>query len=178
MTAGNILSPDQRYSYPGLRILNANFLMSQLYNILRRGQQNSWWQMTAYLTVGGWNTVFGIGFYALAYLWLKDYINYLFLLIPCNIIAITNAYLCYKLFVFRTRGNWLREYLRFYVIYGFSMVIGMGLVAFGVQVFTLHPIVAQALATGVTIVASFFGHKNISFAVPRTTKSNFGEHNC
>jgi len=128
--------------------------------------------MAVYLAVGGWNTVFGIGFYVLAYLWLKDYVNYFVLLIPCNIIAITNAYLCYKLFVFRTRGNWLREYLRFYVIYGLSTVLSMGLVALGVQVFALHPIVAQTLAAGVTIVASFFGHKNISFAVPRAMTSN------
>jgi len=70
------------------------------------------------------------------------------------------------------RGNWLREYLRFYIVYGLAMVMSMGLVALGVQVFTLHPVVAQALATGVTIVASFFGHKNISFAVPRSPISN------
>ena len=146
--------------------------MSKLLDNLQRYRQNNWGQMVVYLAVGGWNTIFGIGFYVLAYLWLKDYVNYFVLLIPCNIIAITNAYLCYKLFVFRTRGNWLREYLRFYVIYGLSTVIGMGLVALGVQVFKLHPIVAQALATGVTIVASFFGHKNISFAVPRATTSN------
>jgi len=141
--------------------------MSQLYNILRRCRPNNWWQMAVYLAVGGWNTVFGIGFYALVYLWLKDDVNYFIMLIPCNIVAITNAYLCYKLFVFRTRGNWLREYLRFYVIYGLSMLVGMGLVALAVQVFKMHPIVAQALATGITIVASFFGHKNISFAVRR-----------
>ena len=148
--------------------------MSQLYNILRRSQQTGWWQVAAYLAVGGWNTVFGIGFYALAYLWLKDYVNYFVLLIPCNIVAITNAYLGYKLFVFRTRGNWLREYLRFYVIYGLAMVVGMGIVALAVQVFKMHPIVAQALAMVVTIVASFFGHKKISFAAPKSPLSKRG----
>ena len=120
-----------------------------------------------FLMVGGWNTIFGIGFYVLAYLWLKDYVNYFVLLIPCNIAAITNAYLCYKIFVFRTRGNWLKEYLRFYVIYGLSMLVGMGLVALAVQVFKMHPITAQILTTGITIVASFFGHKKISFAAPK-----------
>ena len=134
--------------------------------------------MAVYLAVGGWNTIFGIGFYVLAYLWLKDYVNYFILLIPCNIIAITNAYLCYKLFVFRTRGNWLREYLRFYVIYGLAMLVGMGIVALAVQVFKMHPIVAQALATVVIIVASFFGHKKITFATTRVTTFNLGEHNC
>lgn len=141
--------------------------MSKLFDILRRCQQKSWWQMAVYLAVGGWNTAFGVGFYVLAYLLLKDYLNYFVLLIPCNIAAITNAYLCYKIFVFRTRGNWLREYLRFYVIYGISMLVGMGLVVVAVQVFKMHPIVAQILATGITIVASFFGHKKISFAAPK-----------
>ncbi len=120
-------------------------------------------QAFVYLVVGGWNTVFGIGLYALAYSLLGRRINYFELLIPCNIIAITNAYVCYKFFVFRTRGNWLREYLRFYIVYGAAMVIGVVLVAFFVQAFNMQPIIANMLSASVTAACSFFGHKRISF---------------
>jgi putative flippase GtrA len=120
-------------------------------------------QAFRYLVVGGWNTVFGIGLYAAAYSYFKSTINYLVLLILCNIIAITNAYICYKFFVFKTTGNWLREYLRFYIVYGASILISFLLVAFFVQVLKMHPVRANILSTAITVVLSFVGHKRISF---------------
>jgi len=48
----------------------------------------------------GWNTVFGPGVYALAYHLWHARVHYLVLVDPCNIIAITNAYVCYKLLCF------------------------------------------------------------------------------
>jgi putative flippase GtrA len=122
------------------------------------------WQPVLYLIVGGWNTLFGVGLYALLYFLIGHRINYFVLMIPCNILAITNAYFCYKLFVFRTRGNWLREYLRFYLVYGAAILIGMALVVLFVQVFHMHPVLANILTTGLTVVCSFIGHKRISFA--------------
>ena len=119
-----------------------------------------------YLMVGGWNTLFGVGLYIIAYTLLQKHVHYLVLSIPCNIIAITNAYICYKLFVFRTRGNWLREYLRFYVVYGVAMIVGMALLALFVEVFHLHPAWASIVITAITVVFSFFGHKRISFKPP------------
>ena len=132
-----------------------------------RMQTHPLWQPCAYLVVGGWNTVFGVGLYALAYLLLKDKVNYFVLLIPCNVVAITNAYLGYKLFVFKTRGGWLREYLRFYVVYGVATLLGMGLVAILVQFLSLHPVLANIITTALTTVVSFIGHKRVSFA-PRS----------
>jgi putative flippase GtrA len=134
------------------------------FTLLTHAQRHPLWQPAIYLIVGGWNTVFGVGLYALLYFLIGHRINYFVLMIPCNILAITNAYVCYKLFVFRTRGNWLREYLRFYVVYGAAMLIGMALVVLFVQVFHMHPVLASIWTTGITVVCSFIGHKRISFA--------------
>ena len=131
---------------------------------LLRAQRHRLWQPVAYMAVGGWNTIFGVGSYALAYYALHDRVNYFVLMIPCNVIAITNAFFCYKVFVFRTRGNWLREYLRFYVVYGAATLFGMGTVVFLVQVFNLHPVLANVVTSSSTILISFIGHKRISFA--------------
>lgn len=140
-------------------------------------RHDRFWQVFRYGLVGGWNTVFGVGLYALVYALLGHRINYLALLIPCNVIAITNAYVCYKLFVFRTRGNWLREYLRFYVVYGVAMVLGIGLVALFVQGLGLQPVLANMLSTLITVACSFVGHKRVSFAPdtrPGTTARDDG----
>jgi putative flippase GtrA len=83
--------------------------------------------------------------------------------VPGNILAITNAYICYKLFVFRTKGNILKEYLRFYVVYGGTMVLGFILMFCFVDGLKLNPIVAQCLGVPITIMVSFFSHRGYSF---------------
>lgn len=137
-----------------------------MFSRLRSLPRHPLWQPAAYLVVGGWNTVFGVGLYGLAYGLLRDRIHYLVLLILCNVVAITNAYAGYKLVVFRTRGNWRREYLRFCGVYGVAMLLGMLLVALCVQVFHMHPAWANALTTAVTVAISFIGHKHVSFVAP------------
>ena len=56
-----------------------------------------------YVIVGGWNTVFGVGCYTLLLI-IFGQKHYLLLGIFSNIIAVTNAFLCYKYFVFKTKG--------------------------------------------------------------------------
>ncbi len=117
-----------------------------------------------YLLVGGWNTLFGVGLFTLTYRWLGASVSYLVLLVVCNVLAITNAFVGYKLLVFRTRGGWLGEYARFWTVYGASTVVGIAVVALLVEVLGMNPVVANLLSTGIVIAASFLGHSRFSFA--------------
>ena len=121
------------------------------------------YQAAAYLVAGAWNTVFGVGIYTLAYYFTGKYIHYMILAVICNILAVTNAFLCYKLFVFRTRGNWLKEYLKCYTVYGAGALCGMGLLWFLTAFFKLNPMLSNLLSTAIVAIASFFGHKYFSF---------------
>lgn len=116
-----------------------------------------------YLMAGAWNTFFGIGVYTLLYVLLGHRIHYLLLGIPANILAITNAFICYKFFVFKTKGNIIPEYLKCYAVYGLGSLTGMLLLALLVQGLGLHPVAANILATVIIIVFSYFGHKYFSF---------------
>ena len=116
-----------------------------------------------YLIVGGWNTLFGIGAYALLYEMLHAHVNYLVLVIPANILAITNAYICYKFFVFKSRDNYIREYLRCYAVYGGGIVLGFVLMYPLVGILGLHPILAQCLCVIISIGCSYVGHKHFTF---------------
>jgi putative flippase GtrA len=113
--------------------------------------------------VGGWNTVFGYGvFIAIFYSPVK--MHYIFVSILSNIISITNNYLCYRFLVFKTRGNYVVEYFRFYGVYGVTFLIGTFLLLpFLVEVCKIHPVISQGLLLVVAIIGSFFGHKHISF---------------
>ncbi len=126
---------------------------------LTKGQ----FEVLAYLLVGGWNTLFGMALYSLGYWLFGKHVHYLLLSVPVNILSITNAFFCYKLFVFKTKGNWLREYLKCYVVYGGGTIVSMFLLWLLKEYFGLNPVLANATATVIVVVCSYFGHKYFSF---------------
>jgi putative flippase GtrA len=130
-----------------------------------------------YLLVGAWNTLFGYGcFFLIVHLFLR--------LMPsqpslaasiasavATLLNITVSFVGYKLFVFKTKGNFLREYARSFLVYLPSLLLNA--VAIGPLTAILRraipthaqqaPYIAGALLAFFTVVVSFFGHKHISF---------------
>jgi putative flippase GtrA len=120
--------------------------------------------LSRYLVSGVWNTAFGYGVFVLLAASLASRVHYLLIAVAANVLAITNAYIVHKVFVFRTKGNYLREYGRYYVIYGATAVAGLALLALFVDGLGLNLYLAQACVLGLQIVASFIGHRRFSFA--------------
>jgi putative flippase GtrA len=122
-------------------------------------------QLARYLLAGCANTVFGYGIYvalnyALAGRWQYAYLAASVL---SNLIAITVAYINYKFFVFKTKKNYLQEYVRFYVVYGFSFVLGLAVLPIFVEMFGFDAYTAGALLLPITVLVSFIGHKRYAF---------------
>ncbi len=125
-------------------------------------------QKTRFLIVGGWNTACGYLLFVVLYQGMARFgWHYLTAAVLSNLLAVTNAYLCYKFFVFKTRGGYLREYLRFSMTYAglfvFNLLALPALVAGG----HLHPLVAQAVVMAVSVVASYLMHSRFSFGAPQ-----------
>ena len=133
-------------------------------------------QLARYLLVGGFNTVFGYGTFALLnwlFTGLGSY-SYMYAAILANFIAITVAFLGYKWFVFRTRGNYLMEWIRCFGVYGGSALIGLAGLPILVPILRHHlqkpeqaSYIAAAILTVIGVLSSFLGHKNISFRPKR-----------
>jgi putative flippase GtrA len=129
-------------------------------------------QFIRYLLVGGFNTAFGYSLFALlnwSFTSLGSY-SYMYAAVLSNLIAITVAFLGYKWFVFKTRGNYLREWVRCLGVYGSSVAIGLVGLPILVTILRSHlqrpaqaPYLAAAILTVITVIFSFLGHKNISF---------------
>jgi len=145
-------------------------------------------QVVRYLIVGAANTVLGIGTsVAVLYLLNRLVPGHLFgftitqailamtasvLVYPLNV---TVSYLNYKLFVFRTKGNHLREWIKAFGVYGVSNLIG--LVALGALTRAIEILlhghapfgkgtpgyIAMVAMTAVTTAVSYLGHKNVTF---------------
>lgn len=146
---------------------------------MEHNSHKSFLQLVRYLLVGGFNTAFGYGLFALlnwSFTGLGSY-SYMYAAVLSNLIAITVAFLGYKWFVFRTRGNYLIEWIRCLGVYGSSMLISLAGLAVLVPVLRrglhrpeLASYIAAAIMMVVTVILSFFGHKNISFREKLTAK--------
>jgi putative flippase GtrA len=118
-----------------------------------------------YFLVGVWNTIFGYGvFVALYYATDRVNIHYEIVLVLSQIISVTNAYILYKKFVFRTKGNFFQEYFRFCTFYGLSILANLVLLPFLVEVLHQDPMLSQGLLTVATAVTSYFWHANHTFS--------------
>lgn len=120
-------------------------------------------QPIRFLLAGGWNTCFGFCCYWLLYSLFSERFHYLLILLPANVLAITNAFLCYKFFVFRTVGYGWVEYGKCWLVYGGMALVNAGLLWLFVEGFHLYPILANGVSTVVCIVISYFSHKYFSF---------------
>jgi putative flippase GtrA len=129
-------------------------------------------QFGRYLLVGVWNTLFGYSTFAVLTALLKPYVpqSYMLAAILSSVLNITVAFLGYKWFVFRTKGNYMREWSRCLAVYGSSTILGVG--ALPILVWTIRltsrldrqaPYLAGALLTTFGAIYNFLGHKRFSF---------------
>ncbi len=85
-------------------------------------------------------------------------------------IAITIAFLCYKHFVFRTKGNYLKEWLRCFLVYGVSTPAELLILPLATGLF-MHipaarhyaPNLAGFVNSAIIAFYSYFAHKKFSF---------------
>ena len=120
-----------------------------------------------YLVVGGWNTIFGYGVWALMQFLLGDYLPYLVIVLLAWPIAVLNAYLGYRYIVFRSRGPVLRELPRFSLVYVGTLVVNLAVLPIALAVLPFNIYVIQALFTVVVVVCSYLAHKYYSFGSRR-----------
>lgn len=129
-------------------------------------------QFGRYLLVGVWNTLFGYGTFALFTALLNPIVphSYIWASLLSSLLNITVAFLGYKWFVFKTKGNYLREWIRCVAVYSGGIIFG--LIMLPVLVFAIRhntrfdtqaPYIAGAILTGTVVLYSFLGHKKFSF---------------
>jgi putative flippase GtrA len=124
---------------------------------LRRREQ------VLYLVIGAWNTVFGYAVWALLQFLLGDRLHYLVIVLIAWPIAVLNAYLGYRLVVFRSRGSILRELPRFSLVYALTLVVNLAVLPIALAVVPFNIYVVQAIFTMAVVICSYLGHKYFSF---------------
>jgi len=116
-----------------------------------------------YLLVGGINTVIGYSIGVGIYKLLSNQVNIVLIGFISNILTITISFLTYKIFVFKTKGRWIIEYLKAYVVYGSMAIFGTILLWFFVDLIGFNIWITQALIIMITVAFSYIGHVKYTF---------------
>jgi putative flippase GtrA len=116
-----------------------------------------------YLVVGTWNTLFGYLIWALFQYLLHAYLYYLVILVLAWFPSVLNAYLGYRIVVFRSHGKIWRELPRFSLVYVGTLCISLVGLPILLHVLPFGIYVTQALFTAVMVVCSYLAHKFFSF---------------
>lgn len=142
-----------------------------LFTSLRRIVPKS--EVLRYLIVGGWNTFFALALYfAFVHIFSRIMPHHLpwaavLSQIVSTPLGITMAFLCYKHFVFRTKGNYVKEWLRCFAVYSVSFPVGLLVIFVSTHVLThfthYAPQIAGLINSAVTAIYSYFAHKKFSF---------------
>lgn len=124
-----------------------------------------------FLVVGVWNTLFSI-----AVLWVLDRVipyspdsllQKEAVLVVSWVVSVTQNFFTFKILVFRTRGNWLREYGRMYVTYAATFALQSTMALAISQSFDLSVFWATLPTVVVVTIGSYFGHKRFTFRQPK-----------
>ena len=120
-------------------------------------------QFVRYLCVGVFNTLFGyisfVVFLTVFNAALPSRLLYLTVILASLLstpVNITVAYLGYKFFVFRTKGNYLGEWLKCFAVYGVGMI--PGLVALSALTRFLQSVIHNHAASLHTFLSAFESH--------------------
>ena len=116
-----------------------------------------------YLLIGAWNTLFGYGVWALMEYLLHDYLHYLIILVLSWPFAVLNAYIGYRIFVFRSKDSVWRELPRFSLVYLVTLCAGLLALPILLRTLPFNIYVIQAGYTVVVVILSYLSHKFFSF---------------
>lgn len=116
-----------------------------------------------YLLVGGWNTFFGYLTGVGLFLMLGNYFHIVLIAIISNAIPITMSFFTYKILVFKTRGQWISEYLKCYLVYGVNALLGIFLLWLFVDHLSINIWLAQGAIIIMTAIFSYLLHKRFTF---------------
>jgi putative flippase GtrA len=120
-----------------------------------------------FLLVGLWNTAFGWGAYvAFAWAFARLGWSYRAALLPTQVVAVANAYVFQRAFVFADGARDAGTLPRFLGVYGVTFAVNLALLPLLVELAGLPPWLAQGVALALMAVLSYVGNLLFAFRVP------------
>jgi putative flippase GtrA len=135
-----------------------NFFMLNFHNLPQK-IIHSYEEIIKFSLVGVLNTLVGYGVFFIT----SMYINYLLALIIAHIVGVTHSFFWNKYWVFRSSKNKIREFLKFYSVYGIMLLINIAMLYYFVSILTISPQISQLILLPFLTILTYTGHKYWSF---------------
>ncbi len=116
-----------------------------------------------FLIVGAWNTAFAYLAFVAVYALLRREIHYLVICVIAHVLAVINAFICQRRWVFRSHGVWWSAFLRFNLVQLGVLITGLAALATMVAVLHFSPFFGQLLVMTITVIASYVLNRAYSF---------------
>jgi putative flippase GtrA len=124
--------------------------------------KDTFWKFVRFSVVGFINTA--ASYLAFFILLEVGHVPYLLSSILAYLLSILISYIGNKYWTFKTSATALHvEFIKFFILNMIGLAINTALMAFLVEIFNVHPLVAQILAMAVVIFYNFFGSKHWVF---------------
>ncbi len=121
-------------------------------------------QRVRYLLTGGYNTVFGYLAFVALHLALPPRVHYAVTLVLAQALSVANAFVAYRLLVFRVSDRLVRDGTRFVAVYAAAFAANLVALPILVEVAHLAVLPAQTLVIAATIMFSYTAHRRFTFA--------------
>lgn len=120
-------------------------------------------QKLRFLVVGALNTFVGYGLFAFIYLISSDKFHYIIPAGAAHFLSVTFSFLTQRYLVFRSKGPWLHEYIKFQLAYLTILPVSFGLLLLFHEVVGWSVLIAQAGALVITVALGYFASSRFTF---------------
>ena len=118
---------------------------------------------TRFLFIGVWNTLFGLAAFALANATIGRTAGYVVSVTLMFAVAIPQAHLAQRLWVWRSHAPYLPELIRFSWVFVVAYVANLILLAFAVEILNTATLPSQVVISGLIAVATYVIHRSWTF---------------
>lgn len=134
-------------------------LIKQLFNIWYKLPQG-----LRFLLVGGYNAVFGYLLFSILYYIMGNSLHYSVILLISYFIGVFNNFVVFKIFVFNTKGNWLKECISTYVSYAVLYPLNTILLFITIDLYGLSAYIGQGISVIIMPIITYFVLKIFAFS--------------
>lgn len=117
-----------------------------------------------FLLCGIVNTLFGYFGSLGIYYSLRNILSTFLIVVIARIVTITFSFFTYKIFIFKTKGHWLREYIRCHLSYGFISILTITVLTVLVDYVGVPFWLAQLFTICLGVFFSFIAHTYYTFS--------------
>lgn len=135
-------------------------------------------QEIAFAAVGVVNTALGMGLTVMWLAILGASVPPAVAVVLAYAISIVIAFVLHRTLVFRVRGHVIRDFLRFVGVNSGGLLMNMALLSLAVSVLHLPSKPSAVVVMGLVAIASYFGHRYISFRREPSPSAGSGAEPC